>query len=56
MKEQRYFTYPLRCLRVSPGVREPLVEYHCSTGPQLLQLLHNNFYSYCTLTSVGTVH
>jgi hypothetical protein len=25
------FTYPLRCLRVPPGVRVPQVEYHCSS-------------------------
>ena len=25
------FTYPLRCLRVPPGVRLPQVEYHCFT-------------------------
>jgi hypothetical protein len=24
------FTYPLRCLGESPGVRVPQVEYHCS--------------------------
>jgi hypothetical protein len=24
------FTYPLRCLRVPPGVSVPPVEYHCS--------------------------
>jgi hypothetical protein len=23
------FTYPLRCVRVPPGVRVPPVEYHC---------------------------
>jgi hypothetical protein len=26
------FTYPLRCLRVPPGVRVPQVEYHCFRG------------------------
>jgi hypothetical protein len=25
------FTYPLRCLRVPPGVRVPQVEYHWSS-------------------------
>jgi hypothetical protein len=27
------FPYPLRCLRVSPGVLAPRVEYHCSSWP-----------------------
>jgi hypothetical protein len=26
IKEQRYFTYPLRCVRVPPGVRVPLAD------------------------------
>jgi hypothetical protein len=26
------FAYPLRCLRVPPGVRVPQVEYHCYNG------------------------
>jgi hypothetical protein len=30
------FTYPLRCLRVPPGVRVPPVEYHCNRRPMLL--------------------
>jgi hypothetical protein len=29
IKEYGDFMYPLRCLRVTPGVRVPLVEYHC---------------------------
>jgi hypothetical protein len=28
------FTYPLRCLRVPPGVRVPQVEYHWCIGPR----------------------
>jgi hypothetical protein len=38
------FTYPLRCLRVTPGVHVPQVEYHCSKASCL-----TSFYSICTV-------
>jgi hypothetical protein len=30
--------YPLRCLRVPPGVRIPQVEYHCSRGLWMMNI------------------
>jgi hypothetical protein len=38
------FTYPLRCLRLPPGVRVPPVEYHWSIG-----LLSERDMSQCTV-------
>jgi hypothetical protein len=38
------FTYPLRCLRVPPGVRVPPVEYHWSKAT--VRSISNNSYVY----------
>jgi hypothetical protein len=42
------FTYPLRCLRVPPGVPVPPVEYHCSR-------LYRQAMVFCVMTPCSVV-